>query len=122
MEKVIISTCVKKETQKGIFYTIELSDGRKGISKDDLTQKMGMEIELEIKEGKEYQGVMQYYFNLPSSNKSTNGKFAPKDWVFSKRQSSLELAISSIKLTEQKVSTENILALSEKYYEYLNKK
>jgi hypothetical protein len=121
MGKVIIKTCVKKETSKGIFYTIELSDGRKGISSEDLTSKIGFELELEIKEGKPYEGVMQYYFNTPKENKN-GGKFFAKDWTFNKRQLSLELAISSIKLTDQKVSTENILALSEKYYEYLNKK
>lgn len=121
MEKVIIKTCVKKETTNGAFYTIELSDGRKGISSEDLTAKLGMEAELDIKEGKPYNGVMQYYFNLPKEQKQ-GGKFPQKDWTFNKRQSSLELAVASIKLTDQKVSTENILALSERYYEYLNKK
>jgi len=121
MEKVIISTCVKKETQKGIFYTIELSDGRKGISKNDLTQKMGMEIELEIKEGKEYQGVMQYYFNLPSSNKSTNGKFAPKDWTFEKRKSALENAVNFCRDRKELGSKES-LDLAGKYFEFLNQK
>ena len=121
METVIIKTCVRKDTQKGTFWTIELSDGRKGISKEDLSKKMGMQVELDVKEGKEYQGEMQYYFNLPNSDKPA-GKFPAKDWAFNKRESSLKCAIDSIKLTNQAVSSENIIALAEKYFTYLNQK
>lgn len=122
MEKVIIQTCVKKETTKGVFYTIELSDGRKGISSDDLTQKMGMEIELDIKEGKPYEGKMQYYFNLPKENKPQgNGKFAPKDWTLEKRKSALENAVNFCKDRKELGSKES-LELAAKYFEFLNQK
>ena len=122
MEKVIIKTCVKKETQKGVFYTIELSDGRKGISSDDLSQKIGIEIELDVRDGKEYEGQKQYYFNIPKQAGQSGGKFTQKDWTFNKRESSLKFAIESIKLTEQKVTSVNILALAKEYFTYLNEK
>jgi hypothetical protein len=122
MEKVIIKTCVKKETARGTFYTIELSDGRKGSSFDDLTQKMGMEIELDIKNAKEFEGVMQYYFSLPKAPGQQGSKFPSKDWQYEKRKQSLICAIDAIKLTDTKVSTKNIISLSDEFFTYLNQK
>jgi hypothetical protein len=122
MEKCYIKTCIKKETQKGVFYTVELIDGRKGISSDDLTTKLGMEVELDVKEGKPYDGVMQYYFNLPKSQAAGASKFPQKDWSYEKRRASLENAISAIKLTGKEVTSVNIIALSNEFYNYLNTK
>jgi hypothetical protein len=121
MEKVLITTCVKKETAKGIFYTIELSDGRKGISKDDLTLKIGDEIELEVKEGKEYQGVMQYYFNLPKPEGQVNGKFPAKDWTYEKKRSALECAVNHCNKTPS-LTTAQVIECANKFYEFLNQK
>jgi hypothetical protein len=120
MEKVIIKTCVKKETKKGTFYTIELSDGRKGISSEDLTSKMGQEAELDVKEGKPYEGVMQYYFNLPKSEKPA-GKFPAKDWTFEKRRAALENAVNFCR-DRKELTSANSIDLANKYLEFLNTK
>jgi hypothetical protein len=122
MEKVIIKTCVKKETAKGVFFTIELSDGRKGISSTDLTPNMGQETELEVKEGKPYEGVMQYYFNLPKTGGQSNGgKFPAKDWSFEKRRSALENAVSHCNKTPT-LTTAQVIECANKFYEFLNTK
>ena len=121
-EKCIIKTCVKKETAKGTFYTIELLDGRKGSSFDDLTGKMGMEIELEVKDAKEFEGVMQYYFNLPKTSGQVS-KFTTKDYTFDKRRSSYELALKTADLLEVKLKkSEDIYPIAERIFEYLNKR
>lgn len=121
MEKVIIKNCVKKETAKGVFYTIELSDGRKGISSEDLTGKMGMETELEIKEGKEYNGEKQYYFNSPKVQGQGGGKFPQKDWSYEKRKTSLENAVNHC-LKKPELTTEQVLQVASKFFDYLNQK
>jgi hypothetical protein len=120
MEKVIIKTCVKKETAKGTFYTIETSDGRRGISYDDLTQKMGMELELDVKEGKHYEGVMQYYFNLPKAQKE-GSKFPAKDWSFEKRKIALECAVTHGS-KHPELKTNDVIDIASKFYEFLNTK
>jgi hypothetical protein len=120
MEKVIIKTCVKKETAKGVFYTIELSDGRKGISSEDLTSKIGMETELEVKDGKPYENVMQYYFNSPKTQ-NQGGKFPAKDWSYEKRRSSLENAVNHCS-KKPELTTDQVLQVASKFYEYLNQK
>jgi hypothetical protein len=123
MEKVIIKTCVKKETQKGVFYTIELSDGRKGISSTDLTSQMGMEAELDVKDGTPYNGVMQYYFNLPKAQGQSNGggKFPAKDWSFEKRRSALENAVNHCNKNTA-LTTAQVLECATKFFEFLNTK
>jgi len=121
MEKCIIKTCVKKETQKGTYYTIELSDDRKGLSSDDLTGKIGQETELEVKQGKEYQGVMQYYFNLPKADKPANGKFPAKDWTYEKRRYALENAVNFCR-DRKELTSANTIDLANKFFEFLNTK
>ena len=119
-EKCIISKCVKKETSKGTFYIIALSDGRKGTSYDDLTGKIDQELELDIKEGKLYEGVMLYYFNLPKSEKP-NGKFPVKDWSYEKRRSALECAVTHCNKKPELTVTQ-VIECAEKFYGFLNTK
>lgn len=126
MEKVKIKKCIdtgrKTKTDNNPVIEIELEDGRKGSAFDSLFLGLPLneEIEIEIKEGKEYNGEKRYYFLMPGAK--SQKKLYSKDWNFEKRKISLECAINAIQLTDEKVKTESILALSEKFYEYLNKK
>lgn len=125
MEKVKIKNCIdtgrKTKDNDNPIIEIELEDGRKGSAFDSLFLGLPKNeyIEIEIKQGKEYNGEERFYFLMPGQKSK---KTYSKDWGFEKRKSSLEIAVSAIQLTEEKVSSENILALSEKFYEYLNKK
>lgn len=62
------------------------------------------------------------YISIPKAGGAGNKSFAPKDYGYEKRKTSLEAAISSIKLTEKPMSSDNILLLAGKYYDYLNQK
>ena len=118
MEKVKIKSCVKSETAKVItYYKIEVEDGRIGMTYDDLTDEIGKEIELDVKEGKLYNNILQYYFNKPK------GKgFFKKDYTFEKRNSSLEKAIETAKLAGKTFTSTEIINVANSYFEYLNKK
>ena len=119
MEKVKIKSCVKSETAKGItYYKIEVEDGRVGMTYDDLTGEIGNEIELDVKEGKLYNNILQYYFNKPKNSKG----FFKKDYIFEKRNSSLEKAIETAKLAGKIFTSKEIIEVANLYYEFLNKK
>ena len=85
-----------------------------------LTLPIGEEIELDVSEAPDYNDEKRYYFQFPKSQ--AGGKFPVRDWTYDKRKESLNAAIGSIKLTDQQVKSENIIALAKKYYEYLNEK
>ena len=119
MQKVKIKNCVKKETGKGVFYTIELEDGRTGMSSENLTEYVGQEKEFVIKEGKLYNNKMQYYFNLPKGSKGKG--FFQKDYTFEKRKVALECAISHCSKNPE-LKTKDIIECTNKFYEFLNKK
>jgi hypothetical protein len=123
MEKVNVKSVInsgRKWQDKDIF-TVELTDGRKCSCFDSTCLTWSGEMELEVKEGKEYQGVKQW--SIQTGNKPQQaGKFPPRDFTYDKRNSSLNHAIAAIKLTDQKVSTDNILSLAESFFNYLNKK
>jgi len=124
MEKVNVKSVInsgRKWQDKDIF-TVELEDGRKCSCFDSLCLQWTGEMELEVKEGKEYQGVKQYSISTGVKPQQGNGKFPPRDYTYDKRNSSLSHAIAAIKLTDQKVSTDNILSLAESFFNYLNKK
>ena len=119
MEKVKIKSCVKSETAKGItYYKIEVEDGRIGMTYDDLTDEIGKEIELDVKEGKLYNNILQYYFNKPKSSKG----FFKKDYTFEKRNSSLEKAIETAEMSNKILTSKEIIEVANLYFEYLNKK
>ena len=122
MEKVIIKSVVDtgKKYKDNSIIKVELEDGRKGSAFTADALKWAGEMELEVKEGREYEGQKQYIFNAQKQQQSS--KFPVKDYTFDKRNASLTAAINSIKLTEQKVASENIIALAEKYFTYLNQK
>jgi hypothetical protein len=93
MEKVIIKSASKKEYNGKSFVAIELQDGRKGSSNDlSLESMVGELIDVDVKLAKEYNGVQQYYFNLPKQPKQSGGKYA-KDMTFEKRRVALECAV-----------------------------
>ena len=122
MEKVKIKSVVnsgRKWNEKDI-YIIELEDGRKGSSFDPTAKDWKGEIELEIKEGKEYQGAKQLIFNLPKSeNQKSSGGFPKKDWSYEKRRASLEF---SLKFHDGiGIELNSVLETADKFFNYLNK-
>ena len=118
MEKVKIKSCVKSETAKGItYYKIEVEDGRAGMTYDDLTDEIGKEIELDVKEGKLYNNILQYYFDKPKEK-----GFFKKDYTFEKRNSSLEKAIETAKISNKTLTSKEIIDVANSYYKYLTKK
>lgn len=124
-EKIKIKSVIdsgKKWNDKSIF-TVELEDGRRGSSfePDSLSWKIDSEIELDVRDGKEYQGQKQYIFSLPKPA-GQKGGFPQKDYTFEKRRASLENSINAIKLTEQKGTSVNIIALANDFFTYLNQK
>ena len=118
MEKVKIKSCVKSETAKGItYYKIEVEDGRAGMTYDDLTDEIGKEIELDVKEGKLYNNILQYYFDKPKGK-----DFFKKDYTFEKRKESLEKAIETAKISKKTLTSKEIIDVANLYYKYLTKK
>lgn len=123
-EKVIVKSAKPKVWKDKTFYEMELEDGRVGSSSDaKIMEYVGKEVEVEIKPGKEYKGVPHYYFNLPGQANG-NGKksFAPKDYTADKRMNALTNAVNSVKQIEGKITTGAVIALADKYFEWLNTK
>ena len=64
MEKIIIVSCSdtgKTSTKTGgKIYAVEIKDGRKCMSFVDLSEKVGQEIEAQMKQTTIYQGVQQF--------------------------------------------------------------
>lgn len=118
MEKIIIESAVNtgKKWQEKPIIEIKTRDGRVGSTFDErLLEFIGKEVDLDIKEGKEYNGVKQYYFNLP---KATNGsKFPAKDYTFEKKRVALECAVAG-----GMTSPEDALKIADKYFNWLNTK
>jgi hypothetical protein len=125
MEKVKIKKCINTNriTSKGDpVIEIELDDGRIGSAFDTLFLglPLNQELEIEVKSAPDYKEEKRYYFLMPK--KEGGKKFPAKDWQFEKRKLSLQFAIDSVLKIEDKVTTGNILSLSDTYFEYLNKK
>jgi hypothetical protein len=118
MEKVIIKTATKKEYNGRAFVTIELQDGRQGSSNDlSMESMVGELIDVDVKLAKEYNGVQQYYFNLPKQPKQSGGKFA-KDMTFEKRRVALECAVRYLQGEPNKTSVRT-LEVAEKFLKWL---
>ena len=123
--KTIITSCVDtgKTTKDGKkIYTVGT-----GIDKTctsfgvDFNEFIGNDTEVDIKDGKEFQGQMQYYIYLPKaagSPASGGGKFAPKDWTFEKRKLALTLAVEVLKTKEGKSATD-IKGLADSFLTWL---
>jgi hypothetical protein len=131
--KLTIVSCVNtgRTSAKGdAIYSVIANDGLmdcKGSSFSDLSQFIEKEIEIERKDGKEYQGEMQYYFILPKPAGQQGGKsnFPAKDWTFAKRQVALECATNwSIAQLNKgiTVKTTDIEAIATSLFTWLNQK
>ena len=125
MEKVKIKTCIDtgKKTKKDTpIIEIELEDGRKGSAFDSafLGLPKGEEIEMDIKPGNVYQGVQQYWLNMPGQQK-TGSKFPMKDYIFEKRKSSLEMSVAWCS-TKKDIETKDLILCADAFYNYLNRK
>lgn len=114
----VTATVIKKQTDKYTIREITAEDGKKYDTFDDL------------KEGEEYSGII-----TPNANPAYNSRFqqskpegakkmfgTPKDWTFEKKRAALQCAIDSVKLTEKTVTTDNIIAVADKYFTFLNQK
>lgn len=118
MEKVIITSAIEKEYGGKKFLAITLKDGRVGSSNDlELKENVEQEIELEVKQGKVYNEVQQYYFNLPKQK--TSGNFQKKDWTFEKRRVALECAVEVCK-RQNVTSTSSVTSTADQLFNWLN--
>lgn len=112
MEKVKIVSAIEKEYQDKKFLSITLEDGRIGSSNDlALKDKIGQEIEIEVKPAKIYNDVQQYYFNIPKEKK---GGFPQKDYAFEKKRVALECA------TKFSSSPTQALDIANDFFKFLN--
>lgn len=119
MEKVKIASAIEKQWQDKTFLNITLEDGRVGSSSDmALKDKIGVEIELDVKEGKKFNDVQQYYFNLPKENKG--GGFPKKDYTFEKRRVALECAVTLTKDSASLGKDTEALRMAENFFKFLN--
>jgi len=119
---VIKVTALDKKTPNGDpFVAIELEDGRKGTAYTVEALEWKGEMELEVKEGKKI-GEIQYY-NIFAPKTKPKGSFPTKDYAFEKRNASLQRAIESAMIFKETIKTsDQIITLARKYYEYLNEK
>ena len=128
-EKIKIKTCVfAKEWNGKKIFSIETEDGKIGSTYEESFQDfIGKEIEAEVKEGKEYNGKMQYYFNFPKTGNDKGKQFPKRDYTLEKKMKALELAVRAYGYVQDDVTEENetasnlILKLSDKFLAYLNK-
>lgn len=121
MEKVKIKERAdsgKKWNDKAI-YNVELVDGRKGSCFDPAIMNIavGVETELDIKEGKEYQGVKQYIFNLPKAN-NKGGGYPPRNPAPDHRAAALRCAVDMV--IAGKVATDKFKDCRDSYYLYIS--
>jgi hypothetical protein len=121
MEKVKIKSA--KDTGKksnGLPITkIELEDGRKGSSLAADAISWEGEMELNITDAQPYNGEPQFYFSLPKKG-FPQRSFPQKDYIFEKRNASLQRAIETAALVKPEVTSKQILIIANKYFEYLN--
>lgn len=123
METITVVKATKKESAKGTYVTIETEDGRVGISSDvKFLELLHKPVEVEVKPGKPFNGVAQFYFNLPKENGGGKKSFPPKDYTSDKRMCALTNAVNSILKVDGKVTSQSVLALSEVYFTWLNTK
>lgn len=120
METVKIKTAIntgKKWEGKDIFE-VTTEDGREGSCFDaKIVDYVGKDVQLDVKEGKEYQGKKKYYFNFPKEG-GLGGKFPPKNYQFDKRRVALECAVSLV--NSGKILPALLPDTRDKFYEYLN--
>lgn len=118
MERIILKEARDsgKKWQDKPIYSVLLTDGRAGSCFDEkiLSLPIGQEVELDVKEGKPYNGKPQYIFNLPKDKK---GGFAPKDYTFEKKRVALECAVALI--ASGKVDVKYLTETRDKFFEYL---
>lgn len=119
MEKVLIKSCVKtdRQTKEGkAIYTVQADDKQCTSFGDDFSSDIMTEVEVEIKEGKEYQGVKQWYISKPKAKGFQ--KFPAKDWTLDKRKHALQCAVEFAKGKD--VKSADVLKVADLFFDYLN--
>lgn len=122
MEKVKIKFAVNsgKQWQGNPIINITTEDGRVGCCIDErILQFAGKEIELDVKPGKMYNEIQQYYFNFPKPE--GKGGFAKKDYTSEKRMKALELSINMLINLGKTYTSDEALTLADKWLNWLNK-
>lgn len=120
MENVKIKTCIDtgKTYKENPIFDIELQDGRKGSCFDKRAKnlKPGDDISFDIKDGgNDPNGNKKLYFNFPKEKKTYQ-----KDLNYQKRYDSLHLSIKSIVFLKEDPTSEDVIKLAKKYFNYLN--
>jgi len=101
-----------KEYNGKTLIKVTLEDGKTGSSYDqELLSLVGKEVDLDIKDAKEFNGIKQYYFNIPKAK----GAFPKKDYTVDKRIASLNAASRFPGL-----KSDQVLELANKYLTWLN--
>ena len=115
METIKIkAVSVKMTTDKYTIYKIETEDGRVFDTFDVMVS------------GEEATGTVTPHDNPNYSSRFSKDKpekkggFAPKDYTSEKRMSALTNAVATAKLASKEVTTDNIVAIAEKYFTFLN--
>ncbi len=126
MEKVKINQVVDSgkvfgDERKPLF-NIQLSDGRIGMSTDPkFNDFQGQEIEIDIRHGKEYNGVKPVYFNLPNNLRTDHKPSGiTKDWTLQKRITAIECATRVH--AGGVVDPAEIITTADSFFDWLNKK
>ena len=107
----------KKTKDGNPMISIELEDGRKCTAYTADAINWTGEMDLEIKPGKKINEV-QYYNVFTSQLKSR--PLTQRDYTFEKRNASLQRAIETAALANNQPTSNDILSVAEKYYQYLN--
>ena len=114
---------IKKITFKDQWVNIISEDGKAYSGNSTyagaegmLKWKDGDEVEVNVKDSNG-----KYYISIPKP--AGAGKtFAPKDVSHEKRIAALTNAVNSVKQIEGKITSEQVLALAEKYLTFLNQR
>ncbi len=109
-DKKLKSSGTNKMNKPYSVFTYTFEDGRTAESFEDLTE--GTEYEIEIEKVDKY--GLQFKTKFPRKP-----GYSPKDYTFEKKKAALENAINAIRLTELKVTSEQIISLADKFYEFL---
>lgn len=124
-EKVKIKSCINsgKMWKEKPIIEIVLEDGRKGSAFDTsfLGLPLNQEIEVDIKAGKEYNGVMQYYFNIPGQNQGNKKGQFQKDCTLEKRRIALENSVNWCSSLSG-LKTTDVINCANAFFEWLNQK
>ena len=118
-EQVKIKSAVEKTSKSGkvTYYSIELGDGRKGSSFDDLTKYVGQTIDLEVVVNGNFLN-----FNLPvgtEPEEQAAGEPTGNLTDIKIRIAALENAVNAVKLVGSVTTVDNIIGSANRFVVYI---